>query len=123
MFKVVTVIELICFYLEVAGAMQGSVAGYVGMVIIALLLLAVANVTVRTNRVIGELQGKTGRQNCYQKRPVNTFLLLGLLLNSANLVMQESISDVLHGVITGVALVLMVFGLYQMSATYKKTKE
>lgn len=123
MFKVVTVIELICFYMEVIGAMRGSTAGFVGMVIIALFLLALANITVKTSRIIGELQGRAGRQNGYQKRPVNSFLLLGLLLNSANLMIQDSVSDVLHGIIVGVALGLMLIGLYQMSATYKETKE
>ena len=123
MFRVVTVIELICFYVEVAAAQQGSTAGFVSMVIIALLLLAFANITVRTNRVIGELQGKAGRQNCYQKRPVNCILIVGLLLNSAGLMLQDSVSDVVHGIVVGLALVLMIAGLYQMSTTYKETKE
>ena len=54
MFKVVTIIELICFFVEVLATMNGAAIGIFGMIIIGLLIIALMRATLSTKRTINE---------------------------------------------------------------------
>ncbi len=59
MFKIVTIIELICLFIELyVGAVEGIVLGYAFALLIGALLLSVINVLFQTNQKIAELEEK-----------------------------------------------------------------
>lgn len=120
LFKVVTVIELLCFYIEIFAAMHGEMIGYVGALIIGLLLIGFVNILIKTNKRIGELQEQLGQENCYRKRPANAFLLIGLLLNSTALLIREYLITPVYGCIAVAAIILMLVGLWQTFHTEKR---
>lgn len=59
MFKIVTIIELICLFIELyVGAVEGIVLGYAFALLIGALLLSVINALFQTNQKIAELEEK-----------------------------------------------------------------
>ncbi len=120
LFKVVTVIELLGFYIEIWAAMHGVMIGYAGALIIGLLLIGLVNILIKTNKRIGELQERLGQENCYRKRPANMFLLMGLLLNSVVLLTREYLITPVYGCIEAAAIILMLVGLWQTFHTEKR---
>ena len=62
MFKVVSLIELVCFFMELVCAMEGNKWAIVFMFIIAALTVAVMNAAFKTNRIIAELKERTTRK-------------------------------------------------------------
>ena len=117
MFKAVTIIELICFFIEVMAAASGVAIGWVFACIIAAFTLAVANATIKTKNKILELKSRqSGIDPEKDERQVSPLLMVGLLLNSCGLLMRQSdsLSPMMTGpvrmVITLLAIVLMLVG-------------
>ncbi len=117
LFKVVTIIELLCFYVEVFAAIQGALAGYAGMCIIGLLLFGLVNILIKTNKRIGELQERLGQENNFRRRPANIVLASGLLLNGCIQLTKEYLPEPAFIGMSIVAIILMLAGIYQTCAS------
>ncbi len=117
MFKVVTIVELICFFIEVMAAAGGATIGWVGACVIAAFILVLINATFKTKNKIIELKSRqSGIDPEKDERQVSPLLPIGLLLNSCGLMMgqSDSLSPMMTGpvrmVITIFAIVLMLVG-------------
>jgi len=126
MFKVITIIEIICLFLEVTSAVNGFETGWAFTFLIGALVVALMNVTFKTNRIIVELKERKGEivENRFRNGQISMLLPCGLLLNSCALIIQYSVSPMLKGFVQGFALVLMLVGLFQTGNSCRnKTKD
>ena len=87
MFKTATIIEVICFYIELLvaayGAYCGSYIGYIFALLLGPLVLGVFNATLKTADIIEELkERKTGISSGKKGKTISPLFLAGLLCNS-----------------------------------------
>ena len=116
MFKAVTVIELICLFIELFSAsMTNSPLLWSFVLLILAIIIAFFNITNRTNDIIHELtERKTGIEEP-RSRSISIFLIIGLLLNSCVLMMKDSIPSYIVCPLQLIVIVLMLVGVYQTS--------
>ena len=114
MFKAVTVIELICLFIELFSAsMTNSPLLWSFVFLILAIIIAFFNITNRTNDIIHELtERKTGIEEPRSKS-ISIFLITGLLLNSYVLMMKDSIPSYIVCPIQILVIALMLIGVYQ----------
>ena len=114
MFKAVTVIELICLFIELFSAsMTNSPLLWSFVFLILAIIIAFFNITNRTNDIIHELtERKTGIEEP-RSRSISIFLILGLLLNSCVLMMKDSIPSYIVCPLQLIVIVLRLVGVYQ----------
>ena len=114
MFKAVTVLELICLFIELFSAsMTNSPLLWSFVFLILAIIIAFFNITNRTNDIIHELtERKTGIEEP-RSRSISIFLILGLLLNSCVLMMKDSIPSYIVCPLQLIVIVLMLVGVYQ----------
>ena len=114
MFKAVTVIELICLFIELFSAsMTKSPLLWSFVFLILAIIIAFFNITNRTNDIIHELtERKTGIEEPRSKS-ISIFLIIGLLLNSCVLMMKDSIPSYIVCPLQLIVIVLMLVGVYQ----------
>lgn len=114
MFKAVTVIELICLFIELFSAsMTNSPLLWSFVFLILAIIIAFFNITNRTNDIIHELtERKTGIEEP-RSRSISIFLITGLLLNSCVLMMKDSIPSYIVCPIQILVIALMLIGVYQ----------
>ena len=124
MFKVVTILELICFLVEVLGAMNGAAVGVFGMIIIGILVIAMMRATLSTKRTINELKERKGETPAkgLASGNVSPVLSAGLLLNVAAIAMNNSgtLSHTIIMVVQIAAIILMLIGIYQSRNVFAK---
>ena len=127
MFKVATIIELLCFMIETVCAMQGAEIGWLFMVLLGIVIIAFIRAIVTTNKKIAELKERKGEVmegNC-QNGKVSPILLAGLFLNLCAVCIDPGISDFLHGVklvVQIAAIIFMLVGLYQCRWIFKNNE-
>ena len=114
MFKAVTVIELICLFIELFSAsMTNSPLLWSFVFLILAIIIAFFNITNRTNDIIHELtERKTGIEEPRSKS-ISIFLIIGLLLNSCVLMMKDSIPSYIVCPLQLIVIALMLVGVYQ----------
>lgn len=114
MFKIVTIIELICLFMEIGAACIGGVsaAAPCAFVILAC-VIAIFNATVRTNEIIDGLKEQQTGIATGNRKNVSPILAAGLLLNACALVMQDNISDYLKIGVQIVAIIFMCVGMWK----------
>ena len=114
MFKAVTVIELICLFIELFSAsMTNSPLLWSFVFLILVIIIAFFNITNRTNDIIHELtERKTGIEEP-RSRSISIFLIIGLLLNSCVLMMKDSIPSYIVCPLQLIVIALMLVGVYQ----------
>lgn len=125
MFKVVTIIELICFMIEIIAYNQLP-AGERGFnlfctILIGLLVIVVMKAALSTNKIIQELKERKGEINTMNKNNMSPLLPIGLLLNSCALIMDNPSLDTVKTIIQITAIVFMLVGAYQTSHGMKNT--
>lgn len=123
MFKIVTIIELLCFLLEVFGAINGVTVGVFGMLIIGILIIALMRATLSTKRLINELKERKGESvpSGFATGNISPVLISGLLLNvCATTLTHSSVSHTIVMTTQIVAIVAMLVGLYQSRNVFKK---
>ena len=117
LFKVVSIIELICFFVEVLGAMNGAAIGIFGMILIGAIAIAMMRATLSTKRTINELKERKGETPAtgIASGKVSPVLSAGLLLNLCAICIRNSgsISDYIVITIHILAIVTMAIGLFQ----------
>lgn len=123
MFKVVAVIELLCFFLELfIGVEENNIVSVAPFLfIIGAIVVSIVNETFKINRIIAELQERQGIQpgNYYRGGKVSVLLPCGLLLNGCALVLQESIAPDIKMVLQIAAIALMLVGMYRTGILQK----
>ena len=122
MFKVVTIIELICFFVEVLGAMHGVGIGFFGMLLIGAIVIGCMRATISTKRKIAELKERKGEVvTGLAAGKTSPVLISGLLLNACALVIKDSatISEPIILAIQIIAIILMLVGIYQSRNVFK----
>ena len=114
MFKAVTVLELICLFIELFSAsMTNSPLLWSFVFLILAIIIAFFNITNRTNDIIHELtERKTGIEEP-RSRSISIVLIIGLLLNSCVLMMKDSIPSYIACPLQLIVIVLMLVGVYQ----------
>ena len=123
MFKIVTIIELLCFLLEVFGAINGVTVGVFGMLIIGILIIALMRATLSTKRLINELKERKGEPvpSGFATGNISPVLISGLLLNvCATTLTHSSVSHTIVMTTQIVAIVAMLVGLYHSRNVFKK---
>lgn len=114
MFKAVTVLELICLFIELFSAsMTNSPLLWSFVFLILAIIIAFFNITNRTNDIIHELtERKTGIEEP-RSRSISIFLIIGLLLNSCVLMMKDVMPEYIVCPIQILVIALMLVGVYQ----------
>lgn len=116
MFKVISILELICFMVEVAAAMNGATVGIWGMILIGILTIAMMRATLSTKRTINELKERKGEAPAkgMASGKVSPVLLAGLLFNMVAISLNNSgsISEPIVMTVQITAIILMLAGLY-----------
>ena len=120
MFKLVTIIEIIAFMLEVVGAMNGAAVGYFGMIIVGICMLALMRATIKTNDIIIELKERKGEivEGKCCPRKVSPVLIAGMCLNVATMAMPET--SMFKMPIQIIAIIVMLVGLYQTRGVFRR---
>lgn len=123
MFRAVTVLELICFLIEVFGVVEGSRWAWVFLFLLGAILLALVNVIFKTNRVLAELGERKGEPASDRwNRQLSALLPCGLLLNSCALVLEEAVHPTAKLAVQIAAIVLMLAGVYRTVRCQSKDK-
>lgn len=113
MFKIATVIDIICFSVELLAAAYGPHFGYALALLIGACVLALANATFKTNDIIEELkERKTGIASEKKGRRFSPLLLAGMFLNSISLMTGSFMPVYLKHSFQIISIVLMAAGVY-----------
>lgn len=123
MFKIATIIELICFLMEAAGVLSGSGIAMMFLLVIGVMLFAMINAVYRTNCMINELKERKGEMpdnKICKSSKVSLVLPCGLFLNVCALVLQESLTPRAVHIIQIAAILLMIVGIYQSGEVFRK---
>ncbi len=123
MFKAVTILELICFMVEVLGAINGASIGFFFMILLGVITIAMMRATFSTKRLINELKERKGESvpTGLASGNVSPFLVAGLLLNACAAALHNStVSHSIVMIIQIVAITVMLIGLYKSRDIFKK---
>lgn len=119
MFKAVTLIEIICFFVQVIAAFNGSV-GLLSVALITLaLILVLMREIARINSIrdeLGHRQGPSAEGVGWRRRRPSMLLPAGMLLNAIALLISNTEMpgyDPVRRVLQVAAIVLMVAGIYR----------
>lgn len=122
MFKFVTILELVCFFAEVLGAMNGAGIGFFGMLIIGAIVIVCMRATLSTKHKIAELKERKGEVvTGLASGKTSPALISGLLLNASALALNNSdtVSGSIIIVVQIIAIILMLVGIYQSRHVFK----
>lgn len=115
MFKIVTIIELICFFVEILAAIEGTHMGYVMAFVIGAVLVVFANATMRINDILDKLnERKTGIETSGKRRNISVFMPMGMLLIACSYLTKEYVPHSITLALDIVALALELFGFFSM---------
>lgn len=127
MFKIVTIIELICFMVEVicysvasSDMSQFSMGPFIGMLIIAVFIAVLMKATIHTNQVIIKLKERKGDFSQSNHSKVSPLLLSGMGINCAALGIRDSLSPSLATGISIIAIIFMLLGIWQSKNIFQK---
>lgn len=121
MVKAVTVLEIICFFIECMAAFIGDVsAAVVAAAVILLLIIVLVNVIAKTKNIIYKLEEQRTGIAPENPREMSPLLISGLLLNACALMMKESVSELLWTCVAILGIVFMLTGIWQTAKKQKK---
>ena len=118
MFKVVTVFELICFFIEVFGAVSGNRLAVAFAFQLGAILLALVSQVFKMNAIIAKLRERKGEAVSGKYGPLSALVPCGLLLNSCALILEETIHPTAKMATQIAAIILMLVGVYR-TARYR----
>ena len=113
MFKVVMILELICFFIELVCAMDGNQWAVRFAILIGVLIIVIMNATFKTNRIIAELKERKGEISACGAGKVSLLLPCGMLLNSCALLVKERVNPTIVCVVQIAAIIFMIVGIYR----------
>lgn len=114
MFKIVTIVNILCFSVELLAVAAGAHFGYVFALLIGACVPALANATFKTNDIIEDLKEcKTGIVSEKKRgRRFSPLLLIGLFLNSLILMTGNLFPIYLKHGLQIIVIVLMATVVY-----------
>lgn len=118
MFKVVCIIEILCFFIEFFAGLSGVSIGYVFSILLLAFIIPLANIIAKITNIIMNLKEQKGEINEKKMRqPVSMFLPFGLLLNSCTLLLKQEAMLPLPLIITSqiAAIALILIGIFRTS--------
>lgn len=127
MFKIVTIIELllfimqmICYSIASPDMSQFQTVPFICMLIIAVCIAVLMKATVHTNQVIVRLKERKGDFSQSNPSGVSPLLLSGMGLNCAAMGLRSSFSPSLATGISLLAIVFMLLGIWQSKNIFQK---
>lgn len=128
MFKIVTILEIICFVTEcLCAAMLHSqtkqLLPVIFSFILAAILIALLRTVVSINRIIFKLQERKGElsdKDVMRNSRISPCLTAGLLLNVCAMIMDEGISSYIKYSVQILAIIFMLIGIYQTRHIFYK---
>lgn len=116
MFKVVAIIEIICFIVEIYCYYQlppgERLANLIFIIIVGLMTFAIMKAAFKTNRLIAELRERKGEVTTLKNNKVSPVLTSGLFLNCCALLIDNPDLHTYKLIIQIFAIALMLTGLY-----------
>lgn len=122
MFKIVTIIEIFCFLIEVF-LIDDTAAAIPCMIIIGALIFVLMKATIQTKQTISKLKERKGDFSSTfeaEHSKVSPLLPVGMLINLCAMVLQESITPAAVHVLQIIAILLMLLGLYRSGNIFRK---
>ncbi len=124
LFKIVTLIEFICFMLEIICFEQAAPTSkpmlFCLILFIGAFVFIFAKMAFKTKNIIAELKERKGEAvNPSKRNGPSPLLLSGLLLNSCALIISNPALDNYKAIIQIAAIILMLVGIYQTSRGWK----
>jgi len=112
LFKIFTIVELICFIIEVVSAANSHSYLVFGFVfLIAAIVIVFLRIIAKTKNIINELEERKTGIPVERRKGASPFLSIGLLFNSVALIAHDSISNYILLPIQICAIVLMLVGI------------
>ncbi len=123
MFRVVTILELICMFVELFAAVRtGDPVFFALFFLLFAIVVAFARINFHTQDMIATLnEQKSGIEEPRKRRP-SLMLALGLLVNSIGLLTRDSLPPAIGLFITLAAIVLMLLGIAQTAADISRDR-
>ena len=123
MFRGVALLEFLVLLYELFAAITlNNPAIWAAVCLIIALVVVFLNNIVNTQNTINELEErKTGIKNT-KNSPMSIFLMLGFLFNSCALIVQDSVSCGIGLPIQILALIFLLYGIYDTCMIRKKEK-
>ena len=111
-FKIVTIIEIICFFTEILAAINGFHVGYVFAFLFAVILASFSNALIRINNIIGDLnERKTGIAS--RRRKMTVLIPMGMLALSVSLLTKDYVPHGVTLILQITSIVLELLGMLQ----------
>ncbi len=121
MFKGVTIVEMLCMFMELyAGAVGGVMWGYAFAFLFVAILIGLLNMIVKLNDIIAELEVRmTGIEKKCRGRRIPPLMAVGMLANSCALMLTGVGPHAVRHTIQILAILFLAAGLYQMCSARK----
>ena len=123
MFKIFTIIDLICFMIEVLcyyqAPAENRLFSFICTVFVGTVAVVIMKAALKTNQIINELKERKGEITTMKKTNVSPILLVGLFLNICTLAINNPSLDIYKIIAQVIAIVLMLIGIYQTSRNMK----
>lgn len=126
LFKIVTLVELICFILELCATLNGSITGFFFTLLIGLFLIVFMKVSIDTNDILLELKERKGETSGADAPPrgiISRFLPCGLILNAASYGVEHlpiENGELWASLVQITAIVIMMIGLFKSRHVFAK---
>lgn len=124
MFKIATIIELICFMIEIIAYYQvptgDRTLNLFFTILVGIFVVVMMKAALSTNKVINELKERKGEIRSMKNNKVSPLLTSGLLLNACALIMDNPSLDIVKMIVQIVAIILMLAGTYLTSHGMKQ---
>lgn len=120
MFKLVTILELVCLLVEILAAFRGIYAAKICACLLIVFVMILIKEVIRLNGVLDELKARIGEapeaRPCGGRRRFSGFLIAGMLLNSIRLMVLnvlEPAFGIVCDVLAVAAIALMAVGIWR----------
>ena len=115
MFKIATVIEIICLWMEIMAATIGKVSYAVpAAFFIGAIMIGFIRITIHTTNIINNLKERQTGIPVEKRRNVPPILAAGMLLNGLAIAIQESVSGNVKIAVQILAIIFMLMGLWDI---------
>ena len=115
MFKIATVIEIICLWMEIMAATIGKVPYAVpAAFFIGAIMIGFIRIIIHTTNIINNLKERQTGIPVEKRRNVSPILAVGMLLNGLAIAIQESVSGNVKIAVQILAIIFMLMGLWDI---------
>ena len=125
MFKVATILEIICLTIMLLQATNGSLAALSLSFVIMALVAVMTRQVMHVNRILAELKESIGEPMRFaigKRRKLSGFIVCGLLLNSIGILLEGwefPYGEYVRGIVHVLALILILSGFIHTCWKYK----